>query len=75
MNVPVNLATTVEPVLIYPKDIDAHAQLDMVALTVKKKDLTAETTPVLNVLCAKMNQVSITLHVYADLDTLESTVI
>lgn len=75
MSAQVILVITAVPVPIYLKATDALARQDMVALTVKKKGLTVETTPVLKEPCAKTNQDSITTHAYADLDTLELTVI
>lgn len=75
MNVQANLVTMAEHVLIYRRATGAHVQQDMVALTVKKNGLSAETTPVLSELCAKMSLDLTTTLVYVGLATRVLTVI
>lgn len=65
----VNLVITVVHVPTCHKDTAAHVLQDMAVSTVKKKGLSAEMTPALRELCAKMNLGSITTLVYVDQDT------
>lgn len=71
MNALLNLVTMEEPVLIFLKATDANVLQAILELIVKKKDLIAEMTHVLNVQCVKTNLVITITLVYVALDIQE----
>lgn len=75
MNVPHNLASMEECVLICPKVIGVNAHQVTQESIAKRSEVTAEMIHVQLEPCARMNQGTIISHVFAEVDILEWTAI